>query len=147
MKIRFFEKDGHIDPDAICAGVYQFRIGLLNDNEKNYLTLYVGESYSMLIRCSNHLYEIFHNDPSYFGFTKENLKDRELQLLVDIYDKVSLGDNISNSGRDILLRENEMEAIEKLKPLSQNVTNDNLNRQRSIIVKKAIDELKSKGKN
>ena len=40
-----------------------------------------------------------------------------------------------------------MEAIEKLKPLSQNVTNDNLNRQRSIIVKKAIDELKSKGKN
>lgn len=38
MKIRFFEKDGHIDPDAIYAGVYQFRIGLLNDNEKNYLT-------------------------------------------------------------------------------------------------------------
>ena len=142
MKIKFFEKNGHINPESIYAGIYQFKIGLLNDDEENYLPLYIGESYSMLSRCSNHLYELFHNDPSYFGFTKEDLKDDELQLIVDIYEKVSLEDNISNSDREILLREKEIVAIKKLMPLSQNRTNDNLNKNRSAIVKEAIKKLK-----
>lgn len=118
MIIKFFEKDGHINADSIYAGVYLFKIGLINEEEKNYLTLYIGESYSMLSRCSNHLYELFHNDPSYFGLSEENLKDNELQLIVDIYEKVPLEDNISNSDRDILLREKEIAAIKKLSPLS-----------------------------
>ena len=71
------------------------------------------------------------------------MKDDKLQLIVDIYEKVSLEDNISNSDRDILLREKEIVAIEKLMPLSQNRTNDNLNKKRSAIVKEAIKELKS----
>lgn len=146
MKIKFFEKDGHINPDSICAGVYQFKIGLLDDEEKNYLPLYIGESYSMLSRCSTHLYELFHNDPSYFGLTKEDLEDEELQLIVDIYQKIHLDDNISNSDRDILLREKEMEAIKTLKPLSQNKTNDNLNRKRTAILKKEIKNLKTKNR-
>lgn len=146
MKIKFFEKDGHINPEAIYAGIYQFKIGLLNDNEEKYLPLYIGESYSMLLRCSNHLYELFHNDPSYFGLTEVDLKDDKLQLIVDIYEKVSSEDNISNSDRDILLREKEMAAIEKLMPLSQNQTNDNLNRNRSAIVKEAIEKLKLRNK-
>ena len=33
MKIKFFEKDGHINPESIYAGVYQFKIGLLNEEE------------------------------------------------------------------------------------------------------------------
>ena len=119
------------------------KIGMFNDDEENYLPLYIGESYSMLLRCSNHLYELFHNDPSYFGLTKEDLKDDELQLIVDIYEKISLEDNISNSDRDILLHEKEIVAIKKLMPLSQNQTNDNLNRNRSAIVKEAIKKLKS----
>lgn len=146
MKIKFFEKDGHINPDSIYAGVYQFKIGLLDDEEKNYLPLYIGESYSMLSRCSTHLYELFHNDPSYFGLTKEDLEDEELQLIVDIYQKIHLDDNISNSDRDILLREKEMEAIKTLKPLSQNKTNDNLNRKRTAILKKEIKNLKTKNR-
>ena len=32
MKIKFFEKDGHINPEAIYAGIYQFKIGLLNES-------------------------------------------------------------------------------------------------------------------
>lgn len=146
MKIKFFEKDGHINPDSIYAGVYQFKIGLLDDEEKNYLPLYIGESYSMLSRCSTHLYELFHNDPSYFGLTKEDLEDEELQLIVDIYQKIHLDDNISNSDRDILLREKEMEAIKTLKPLSQNKTNDNLDRKRTAILKKEIKNLKTKNR-
>ena len=70
------------------------------------------------------------------------MKDDELQLIVDIYEQVSLEDNISNSDREILLRENEIVAIKKLMPLSQNRTNDNLNKNRSAIVKEAIKKLK-----
>lgn len=29
MRIKFFEKDGHINPESIYAGIYQFKIGLL----------------------------------------------------------------------------------------------------------------------
>ena len=65
-----------------------------------------------------------------------------MQLIVDIYEQVSLEDNISNSDREILLRENEIVAIKKLMPLSQNRTNDNLNKNRSAIVKEAIKKLK-----
>lgn len=70
------------------------------------------------------------------------MKDDELQLIVDIYEQVSLEDNISNSDREILLREKEIVAIKKLMPLSQNQTNDNLNKNRSAIVKEAIKKLK-----
>lgn len=55
MKIRFFEKDNKFNDKALGAGVYQFKIGLLGDEPENYLSLYVGEAYSMAIRCSNHL--------------------------------------------------------------------------------------------
>ena len=65
-----------------------------------------------------------------------------MQLIVDIYEQVSLEDNISNSDREILLREKEIVAIKKLMPLSQNRTNDNLNKNRSAIVKEAIKKLK-----
>lgn len=141
MVIKFFEKDGHINPEAIYAGIYQFKIGVLGDNEEQYLSLYIGESYSMLSRCSNHLYEVFHTDPSYFGLTKENLKNEKLQLVVDIYKRVDLPYGISNGDRDILLRTEEMSAINKVGPLSQNEYNDHLRKDRVKVVQKAIETL------
>lgn len=143
MEIKFFEKDGHIDPEAIFAGVYQFKIGALGDNEEQYLSLYIGESYSMLSRCSNHLYEVFHTDPSYFGLTKENLENEKLQLVADIYKSVKLPDGISNSDRDILLRAEEMSAIKEVGSLSQNKNNDNLKADRVKVVQNAIETLLS----
>lgn len=143
MEIKFFEKDNHINLEAIFAGVYQFKIGVLGDNEEQYLSLYIGESYSMLSRCSNHLYEIFHTDPSYFGLTKENLENEKLQLVVDIYKRVELYDGISNSDRDILLRTEEMAAIRKVGTLSQNENNDNLKKDRVKVVQEAIEKLLS----
>lgn len=143
MVIKFFEKNNHINPEAIYAGVYQFKIGVLGDDEEQYLSLYIGESYSMLSRCSHHLFEVFHTDPSYFGLTKENLENKKLQLIVDIYKRVPLPDGISNSDRDILLRAEEMSAIEKVGSLSQNEKNDNLKKDRVRVVQKAIETLLS----
>lgn len=143
MEIKFFEKDNHINPEAIFAGVYQFKIGVLGDNEEQYLSLYIGESYSMLSRCSNHLYEVFHTDPSYFGLKNEDLENERLQLVVDIYKRVELPSGISNGDRDILLRTEEMVAIKKMGPLSQNENNDNLKKDRVKIVQKAIETLLS----
>lgn len=51
---------------------------------------------------------------------------------------LNINKNISNSDRDILLREKEIVAIENFMPLSQNQTNDNLNKNRSAIVKEVI---------
>lgn len=148
MKIKFFDNNGCMRPDAICAGVYQFKIGLLDDEknkeENKYLSLYVGESYSMALRCSSHLYEVFHTDPSYFGLTRQNLEDNRLLLIAEIYEKVEVSDETTNSERDILLREKEKAAIEKLCPLSQLQGSDRLNKDRVEIVQKAIEKLLSK---
>ncbi len=140
MRIEFFSENGYMKPDAIHAGVYQFKIGLLRKKDK-YRSLYVGESYSMALRCSNHLYEVFHTDPSYFGLTRENLEDGRLRMMVEIYEKVLMPEGTTNSERNILLREREKAAIEKLRPLAQVQGSDQLNKDRVEIVQKAIAEL------
>lgn len=144
MKLKFFEKDGQLNLEAISAGVYLFKLGVLGDSEEQYFPLYIGESYCMLSRCSNHLYEVFHTDPSYFGLTKKNLENEQLQLVVDIYKRIPLHDGISNSDRDINLRAEEMSAIKKLRPLTQNESNDNLKKNRVEIVQEKITALLSK---
>ena len=141
MKVKFFENKGNIVLDSVFAGVYCFKIGKVGVAEDSYKPLYVGESYSMLKRCSEHIYNVFNVDPQYFGLTVENLKNDDLQLIVEIYESVVLPEKILNSDRDILLREKEMVAIEKLKPLSQNETNDNLCKNRVEIVQAVIKEL------
>ena len=143
MKVKFFERNGLLNLNAVYAGVYQFKVGVLDDDEEKYLPLYIGESYSMLSRCSNHLYEVFHTDPSYFGLTEENLEDDRLQLIVEIYESIPLEKDISNSERDIKLRQKETSAIKAAKPLSQNESNDNLRKDRVKVVQDAIDKLLS----
>ena len=66
MQILFF--DGRI-VEAIGAGIYQ--IALVKDGSN--VPLYIGESESILGRCSTHLYEIMKGD-GYLGFSKEVLK-------------------------------------------------------------------------
>ncbi len=142
MRILFFEKEGYINQKAIYAGVYHFQIGLIDDDEKNYLSLYVGESYSMLKRCSEHIYDLFKN-PSYFGLTKDDIENNRLQLIVRIHKQVSFSNSISNKERDIILRQEEAKAIKELTPLSQNSENDNLKKNRIKVVQEAISKLLS----
>ena len=134
MKIRFFEKDGQINLDAILyAGIYQFKIGVLGDSEDRYLPLYIGQSASMVRRGSEHLRELIQN-PFYWGLTKENLENEKLELVADIYKVVP--DKKS-------LRKEERSAIKKTRPLSQNENNDKLNDDRFKVVQTAIEELLS----
>lgn len=45
MNVEFFEKQGVLDPKAIEAGIYEFKIGLNISNFNGYKSLYIGESY------------------------------------------------------------------------------------------------------
>lgn len=142
MKISFFEKDNAFDQEAIGAGIYQFKIGLAGDKKEKILSLYIGESYSMISRCSNHLYNVFYNDPAYFGLKKEHLENNKLELSVEVYESVNVKGK-TYSERDCLLRDLEMSAIIKEKPLSQSSTSDNLLKERVDIVSAEIDKLLS----
>lgn len=141
MVIQFFQKNGVIDPLAIHAGIYQFKIGRINDKEEEYLSLYIGESYSMIVRCSNHLYEVFHTDPTYFGLKSEHLENDKLKLIVEVYESVKIPDVMTYSDRDQLLCERELDAIKKRNPLSQLSTSDRLRKDRVKVVEDAINKL------
>jgi len=134
MKTVFFNDGGYIKKEATGAGVYQFIL----KKGQNKKVLYIGESYSMLSRCAQHIYEL-EKDTSYFGLT-EHWNDESLELVVDIYESVNV-EGLSNSKRDILLREKELKVIEKEKPLAQNETSDILRKQRAKYVKKYLDSI------
>ena len=134
-EISFFSNDSHVNREAIGAGIYQFMIKKGNVTK----ALYIGESFSMLARCADHIYEL-KKDMSYFGLKEEYWDDEELELMVDIYESVNV-DGLSSSDRDILLREKELNAIKNEKPLAQLETSDRLRKDRVEYVKKHLDSL------
>lgn len=135
MKINFFNNNGYVNKEAIGAGVYRFMI----KKGQNIQSLYIGESFSMLTRCAQHIYEL-KKDKSYFGLT-EHWNDDEIELVVDIYESVEI-EGLSSSDRDILLREKELKAIEREKPLAQLETSDRLRKDREECVNKYLESLK-----
>lgn len=140
MKVKFFEKDTGLDENSIGAGVYRFKIGMKNSKkDDNFLTIYIGESLTMLKRCGEHMYELYKN-PKYFGLSERHLSDNDLELVVEVYQK--LDSRYSYPKSKYHLRKMESLAIAKLKPLSQNKHSDRLNKNRVNIVGNAIDELK-----
>lgn len=79
FKIDFF---GSCIKDAIKGGIYM--ISVINAvGEKK--PLYIGESFSMLIRCSTHLFELEKN-PHYLGFTPEIIQVENIMLVFEILD-------------------------------------------------------------
>lgn len=143
MKISFFQKDGTFNQGAITAGVYIFKIGLADGTCKSeeYIPLYIGESYSMAIRCSQHLYEVFCKNPSYFGLSEKHIKDNRLELIVEVYDAAKELNRESWRKRNFQLRNREQIAIDSEHPLSQMEKSDRLRRDRVAVVGKAIDRL------
>ena len=140
MKVKFFEKDTGLDKNSIGAGVYRFKIGVkTSEKDDDFLTLYIGESLTMLKRCGEHMYELYKN-PKYFGLSERHLSDDDLELVVEVYQK--LDSRYSYPKTKYHLRKMESLAIAKLKPLSQNKHSDRLNKNRVNIVGNAIDELK-----
>jgi len=135
MEISFFSNNSYVNRKAIGAGIYRFMIKKGNVIK----ALYIGESFSMLARCADHIYEL-KKDMSCFGLKEEYWEDEELELIVDIYESINV-DGLSSSNRDILLREKELNAIEKEKPLAQLETSDRLRKDRVEHVKKYLDSL------
>lgn len=135
MKIIFFKDNDAIKKNAIGSGVYKFTL----KKGENQRILYIGKSYSMILRCANHLYEL-EKEKSYFGLTPEDWDKEELELIVDIYEQVDTSE-LSTRDRNILLLKKELEAIKKEKPLTQLETSDRLRKDRVEFVQAYINSL------
>ncbi|MGU7934354.1 hypothetical protein ACS6X6_05775 [Streptococcus suis] len=77
LQVQFFQNDVI---KAIKGGVYQISLQKV-DGERR--VLYIGESFSMLIRCAQHLYQL-RKYPEYLGMTTEILRDQNLILMFEI---------------------------------------------------------------
>lgn len=107
ITIDFFKKDLI---KAIGAGVYEVSV---QKNDKSKI-LYIGESVFVLVRCASHLYEL-NNNPEYFGFTEETIKDSSITLKFSLVEKIDKKD---------LRKKREIELIKEKEPLSQSGIKD-----------------------
>ena len=91
-------------------------------------------------RCSQHLYETFHNDPGYLGLTKEHLEDPDLYISFEVYEAIPECWS-SVKERDEILKEKEANAISSLHPVSQYETSDRVLPDRISVVSEKIRAL------
>lgn len=126
MKVYFFEsKDGSLDERAIGPGVYEFLIGSTKAKRKDFLPLYIGESYAMASRCADHLYDISQRE-EHIAIPNELLDKEDLCLLVKVYESVDIPEGVTYQKRDAILRKHEVEAIKEVHPISQFDTSDKI---------------------
>ncbi|WP_051233762.1 hypothetical protein [Butyrivibrio sp. NC3005] len=138
MKVEFFQgTDGKLDSNSIKAGVYRISIYSDVDREK-VIPLYIGESYCMIKRGGEHLYNV-QKSPSYLGLTEETYADDSLVLSFEVYEVIE--ECWSNTKeRDLVLEKHELDALAKVHPVSQYETNDHVMRNAVEIVSTAIKE-------
>ncbi|HEM6591010.1 hypothetical protein J5571_05800 [Streptococcus suis] len=110
LQVQFFQNDVI---KAIKGGVYQISLQKV-DGERR--VLYIGESFSMLIRCAQHLYQL-RKYPEYLGMTTEILRDQNLILMFEILElEEAMG----------IRRKKEKEYIKKYRPLLQSGLSDRM---------------------
>ncbi|CYU08172.1 hypothetical protein [Streptococcus suis] len=110
LQVQFFQNDVI---KAIKGGVYQILLQKV-DGERR--VLYIGESFSMLIRCAQHLYQL-RKYPEYLGMTTEILRDQNLILMFEILElEEATG----------IRRKKEKEYIKKYRPLLQSGLSDRM---------------------
>ncbi|HEM3570015.1 TPA: hypothetical protein U1B89_002040 [Streptococcus suis] len=110
LQVQFFQNDVI---KAIKGGVYQISLQKV-DGERR--VLYIGESFSMLIRCAQHLYQL-RKYPEYLGMTTEILRDQNLILMFEILElEEAMG----------VRRKREKEYIKKYRPLLQSGLSDRM---------------------
>ncbi|HEM6557570.1 TPA: hypothetical protein U2E34_001982 [Streptococcus suis] len=110
LQVQFFQNDVI---KAIKGGVYQISLQKV-DGER--CVLYIGESFSMLIRCAQHLYQL-RKYPEYLGMTTEILSDQNLILMFEILElEEAMG----------IRRKKEKEYIKKYRPLLQSGLSDRM---------------------
>lgn len=123
MKVEFFN-DKLVE--AIGAGIY----GIYLNNRMN--LLYIGESEFVMVRCSEHLYEI-QKGTGYLGFTNEINNNDDFTLIFDLLDSISDTGNRKKS---------EKELIQSLDPKQQSRISDRIKSVEEMTenVKKLLDE-------
>ncbi|HEL1968918.1 TPA: hypothetical protein TYI23_001068 [Streptococcus suis] len=110
LQVQFFQNDVI---KAIKEGVYQISLQKV-DGER--CVLYIDESFSMLIRCAQHLYQL-RKYPEYLGMTTETLRDQNLILMFEILElEEAMG----------IRRKKEKEYIKKYRPLLQSGLSDRM---------------------
>ncbi|RRN48647.1 hypothetical protein EI220_10995 [Streptococcus suis] len=110
LQVQFFQNDVI---KAIKGGVYQISLQKV-DGER--CVLYIGESFSRLIRCAQHLYQL-RKYPEYLGMTTETLRDQNLILMFEILElEEAMG----------IRRKKEKEYIKKYRPLLQSGLSDRM---------------------
>ncbi|HFI0100275.1 TPA: hypothetical protein ACGORY_000838 [Streptococcus suis] len=110
IQVRFFQNDVI---KAIKGGVYQISLQKVGGERR---VLYIGESFSMLIRCAQHLYQL-RKYPEYLGMTTEILHDQNLILMFEILElEEAMG----------VRRNKEKEYIKKCTPLLQSGLSDRM---------------------
>lgn len=112
ININFFHDDFI---NAIGAGIYEIIVSI---GEKS-KSLYIGESVHVMVRCSEHLYQL-KSEPKYFGFTSETIDRPNITLTFKL---IELIDDI----KERKLKEKKL--IAENKPLSQSGISD---RQKEI---------------
>lgn len=107
--VRFFENN---IVEAISGGIYKISVQANGEEE----LLYIGESFSMLIRCATHLYSLKKN-PEYFGFTEETIDREDIVIIVEKLEKEA----------DMKLRKDkEKKYIKDLHPIMQSEISDRM---------------------
>ncbi|HEM6093596.1 TPA: hypothetical protein U2B92_001351 [Streptococcus suis] len=110
IQVQFFQNDVI---KAIKGGVYQISLQKVGGERR---VLYIGESFSMLIRCAQHLYQL-RKYPEYLGMTTEILRDQNLILMFEILElEEAMG----------VRRNKEKEYIKKCTPLLQSGLSDRM---------------------
>lgn len=112
INIRFFENQL---TEAIGAGIYQIDITRGGKTEP----LYIGESKTVLMRCSAHLYEL-QKAPGYFGFDEISIEDSSIILNFTLLESVK--DTTERKSR-------EKKYVADRMPISQSGISD---RQKSV---------------
>ena len=131
MHVKFFQNNGQMDTEAVCAGVYRVELHITGDSYNDKLTLYIGESYSMTARCGYHLFKVFQH-PEYFGLLQDDLKNEELTLSFNVAEPMPGSSKIQR-------KEMELECIRTNQPLTQHSSNDKQLDDRVKVVQYAIN--------
>ncbi len=112
ININFFHDDFI---NAIGAGIYEIIVSI---GEKS-KSLYIGESVHVMVRCSEHLYQL-KSEPKYFGFTSETIDKPDITLTFRLIESI-------DDKKERKLKEKKL--IAENKPLSQSGISD---RQKEI---------------
>ena len=129
IKVRFFDNE---IIKAIGSGIYKISVQIKDNKRK---LLYVGESYSMIVRCAQHLYQLNKN-PKYFGFTDKTIEQDDIVLIIEVHKE--------ETSRSLRKKE-EKKYIKENNPISQSGRSDGMKpiKEKIIALNNFLNEEKS----